>query len=121
MFYASNLNKLCRGIGVITYMLLSGDAPFRGACKGEDLMEVRNNILSGAVSFEESCWGLVSEAAIDFIKTLVSAPVLSINIVGRTSSLLSLLENNYQAGQQSYQTRCLHHLLLCLSNSVSLC
>lgn len=59
------------GIGVITYLLLSGDAPFGGACEGEDLMEVRNNILSGEVSFEESCWGLVSEAAIDYIKTLL--------------------------------------------------
>eukprot|EP00571_Detonula_confervacea_P014466 CAMPEP_0172305464 /NCGR_PEP_ID=MMETSP1058-20130122/6739_1 /TAXON_ID=83371 /ORGANISM="Detonula confervacea, Strain CCMP 353" /LENGTH=667 /DNA_ID=CAMNT_0013017069 /DNA_START=202 /DNA_END=2206 /DNA_ORIENTATION=+ len=59
------------GIGVITYLLLSGITPFGGACEGEDLNEVRQNILSGEVSFEDPCWDIVSEAAIDFIKSLL--------------------------------------------------
>jgi calcium-dependent protein kinase len=58
-------------IGVITYLLLSGDTPFGGACDGEDLMEVRSRILSGQVSFEEGIWDRVSHLAIDFIKTVL--------------------------------------------------
>jgi calcium-dependent protein kinase len=57
-------------IGVITYLLLSGDTPFGGACN-EDLREVRNRILSGYVAFEEAVWGNVSELAIDFIKFIL--------------------------------------------------
>jgi len=58
------------GIGVITYLLLSGETPFGGAC-GEDLNEVKQNILSGNVSFESQCWDHVTTEAIDFIKSLL--------------------------------------------------
>lgn len=57
-------------IGVITYLLLSGDTPFGGA-DGEDLGEVRDRILSGHVSFEESVWDKVSDMAVDFIKSIL--------------------------------------------------
>mmetsp|Transcript_9947 Transcript_9947/g.17883 ORF Transcript_9947/g.17883 Transcript_9947/m.17883 type:complete len:740 (-) Transcript_9947:138-2357(-) len=59
------------GIGVITYLLLSGETPFGGASDEDDLNEVKQNILSGNVSFESLCWDHVSEAAVDFIKSLL--------------------------------------------------
>jgi len=58
-------------IGVITYLLLSGETPFGGACEGEDLMQVRQNILSGKVSFDEPIWSSVSDLAKDFINGLL--------------------------------------------------
>lgn len=58
-------------IGVITYLLLSGETPFGGACDGEDLVEVRNKILACQVSFDESIWDRVSDLAIDFIKSVL--------------------------------------------------
>jgi len=59
------------GIGVITYLLLSGETPFGGDCEDDDQVEVKNNILSGNVSFGGECWDHVSEAAVDFIKSLL--------------------------------------------------
>lgn len=59
------------GIGVIAYLLLSGDTPFGGACEDDDMAEVKKNILSGHVSFEGECWDHVSKAAVDFIKSLL--------------------------------------------------
>ena len=52
-------------------MLLSGVTPFGGACEGDDLQEVKQNILSGEVSFDDPCWDVVSEEAIGFIKSMV--------------------------------------------------
>jgi len=58
-------------IGVIAYLLLSGETPF-GGCDGEDLGQVRKNILCGRFLFEpRDIWKNVSENAKDFIKTLL--------------------------------------------------
>lgn len=58
-------------IGIITYLLLSGETPF-GGCDGENLLQVRQNILRGSFSFEpEDIWQHVSGHAKDFIETLL--------------------------------------------------
>ncbi|KAL7544902.1 hypothetical protein ACHAWF_008268 [Thalassiosira exigua] len=59
------------GIGVLTYLLLSGETPFGGDCPGDDLLEVKRNILSGVVSFEDPVWNTISEDAVSFIKSLL--------------------------------------------------
>jgi calcium-dependent protein kinase len=63
-------------IGVITFLLLSGDPPFGGCGGPESLMTVRANILKGAFKFEPpEVWSIVSQLARDFIKsTLVIDP-----------------------------------------------
>ena len=67
MFY------IYRGIGVITYLLLCGETPFGGDYgEGEDLMEVKQKILAGHVSFDDPVWLSVSQEAIDFIQSMVS-------------------------------------------------
>ncbi|CAB9516822.1 MAP kinase-activated protein kinase 2 (Fragment) [Seminavis robusta] len=59
-------------IGVITFLLLSGDPPFGGCGGPEPLMTVRANILKGQFYFEpEDVWAGVSSLARDFIKTLL--------------------------------------------------
>lgn len=59
-------------IGVIAFLVLSGDAPFGGCGGPESLMEVRSNILRGIFSFEpEYIWKTVSPAARQFIKSLL--------------------------------------------------
>jgi calcium-dependent protein kinase len=59
-------------IGVITYLLLSGDPPFGGCGGPESLMEVRSNILAGRFSFEPTdIWDHVSQCAKDFIKKML--------------------------------------------------
>ena len=58
-------------IGVITYLLLSGDTPFGGASPDDDLRDVRDRILMGHVSFDDACWDKVSDLAIDFIKSIL--------------------------------------------------
>jgi len=59
-------------IGVITYLLLSGDPPFGGCGGPESLMEVRSNILAGRFCFEpREIWDLVSDGAKAFIKKLL--------------------------------------------------
>lgn len=64
-------------IGVITYLLLSGDPPFGGCGGPESLMEVRSNILAGRFQFSpEDIWGNVSQDAKNFIcKLLVTDPM----------------------------------------------
>ena len=58
-------------VGVITYLLLSGETPF-GGCGGEALTTVRNNILAGVVTFEpEYIWREASQEAKSFIKSLL--------------------------------------------------
>ena len=60
------------GIGVITFLLLSGFPPFGGCGGPESLMTVRNNILSGSFNYEpDDIWVNVSELAKDFIKSLL--------------------------------------------------
>jgi len=59
-------------IGVITYLLLSGDPPFGGCGGPESLMEVRSNILAGRFRFEpRDIWENVSQDAKDFIRKLL--------------------------------------------------
>mmetsp|Transcript_21752 Transcript_21752/g.44443 ORF Transcript_21752/g.44443 Transcript_21752/m.44443 type:complete len:1071 (-) Transcript_21752:253-3465(-) len=59
-------------IGVITYLLLSGEPPFGGCGGPETLMQVRDNILRGDFEFEpEEIWGTVSKDAKDFIRSLL--------------------------------------------------
>lgn len=58
-------------IGVITYLLLSGDTPFGGASPDDNLRDVRDRILLGRVSFDHACWNKVSHLAIDFIQSIL--------------------------------------------------
>jgi len=64
------------GIGVITYLLLSGDSPF-GGCDTEgaekSLKEIRRGIISGNFQFEpKDIWAEVSQDAKDFISRLLT-------------------------------------------------
>ncbi len=62
----------CWAIGVITFLLLSGDPPFGGCGGPEPLMIVRSNILRGFFSFEpEEVWANISSEAKSFIKALL--------------------------------------------------
>ncbi len=65
-------------IGVITYLLLSGESPFGGCGGPESLVVVRDNILKCNFVFEpEDIWENVSEKAKQFIKKLlVTDPTL---------------------------------------------
>lgn len=65
-------------IGVIAYLLLSGESPFGGCGGPEPLMQVRDNILRGSFVFEpEDIWANVSSKAKNFIrKLLVTDPNL---------------------------------------------
>jgi len=59
-------------IGVITYLLLSGEPPFGGCGGPEPLTTVRSNILEGSFFFEPpEIWDNVSNDAKSFIKSLL--------------------------------------------------
>ena len=59
-------------IGVIAYLLLSGESPFGGCGGPEPLMQVRDNILRGSFVFEpEEVWANVSTQAKNFIRKLL--------------------------------------------------
>jgi calcium-dependent protein kinase len=59
-------------LGVITYLLLSGETPF-GGLDGENLLDVRRNILGAQVKFEpEDVWGSVSPDGKAFVKRLLT-------------------------------------------------
>jgi len=59
-------------IGVITYLLLSGESPFGGCGGPESLVVVRDNILKCNFVFEpEDIWENVSEKAKHFIQRLL--------------------------------------------------
>mmetsp|Transcript_8052 Transcript_8052/g.19476 ORF Transcript_8052/g.19476 Transcript_8052/m.19476 type:complete len:853 (-) Transcript_8052:83-2641(-) len=59
-------------LGVIVYLLLSGETPF-GGVDGEDLQTVRTNILSGRVAFEPAeLWVHVSEEGKAFVTRLLN-------------------------------------------------
>ncbi|CAJ1944361.1 unnamed protein product [Cylindrotheca closterium] len=62
----------CWALGVIVYLLLSGETPF-GGVDGEDLQTVRTNILSGHVVFEPAeIWDHVSNEGKAFVKRLLN-------------------------------------------------
>lgn len=59
-------------IGVIAFLLLSGEPPFGGCGGPEPLMTVRANILSGSYEFSPpDVWSQVSDFARDFIRELL--------------------------------------------------
>jgi calcium-dependent protein kinase len=59
-------------IGVITFLLLSGEPPFGGCGGPEPLLTVRSNILAGQYSFDpDEIWSLVSDKAKDCVKALL--------------------------------------------------
>jgi len=59
-------------LGVITYLLLSGDPPFGGCGGPESLLQVRSNILRGQFVFEpKDIWSNISQQAMDFIRILL--------------------------------------------------
>eukprot|EP00559_Dactyliosolen_fragilissimus_P001889 CAMPEP_0184864870 /NCGR_PEP_ID=MMETSP0580-20130426/16155_1 /TAXON_ID=1118495 /ORGANISM="Dactyliosolen fragilissimus" /LENGTH=1062 /DNA_ID=CAMNT_0027363801 /DNA_START=83 /DNA_END=3271 /DNA_ORIENTATION=+ len=59
-------------IGVIAFLLLSGDPPFGGCGGPESLAQVRENILKGSFRFEPiEIWSNVSQSARDFIRKLL--------------------------------------------------
>jgi calcium-dependent protein kinase len=62
-------------LGVITYLLLCGEAPF-GGIDGEPLQSVRNRILEGNVVFEPAdLWEHVSDTGKKFVKRLLNSDV----------------------------------------------
>lgn len=59
-------------VGVLTYLLLSGETPF-GGCDGEPLLEVRDNILNGEVMFDPpEVWAHVSDLGKSFVRSLLN-------------------------------------------------
>ena len=58
-------------IGVLTFLLLSGETPFGGDCQEDDLMEVRENILNANYTFYPDQWDGISTEAKDFITQLL--------------------------------------------------
>lgn len=61
-----NYNFKCDiwSVGVITYILLSGNPPFNGSTDQEIMKKVR----AGKYNFDDNCWKAVSNNAKDFIK-----------------------------------------------------
>jgi len=60
------------GIGVLTYLLLSGKTPFGGCGGPESMLDIKANILRGTFTFEpEEVWADVSKEAEDFIHSLL--------------------------------------------------
>jgi len=60
------------GLGVLAYLVLSGDPPFGGCGGPEPMGLVRNNILAGNFKFEpEDIWADVSEDGKNFIRSLL--------------------------------------------------
>jgi calcium-dependent protein kinase len=59
-------------IGVITFLLFSGEPPFGGCGGPEPLMKVRSNILNGAFEFApEDIWNRVSDRGKEFVQALL--------------------------------------------------
>mmetsp|Transcript_20385 Transcript_20385/g.44043 ORF Transcript_20385/g.44043 Transcript_20385/m.44043 type:complete len:677 (+) Transcript_20385:174-2204(+) len=57
-------------LGVITFLLLCGESPFGGDCKGDDLKGVTKRILTSDYGFEG--WDNVSDSAKGFVKRLLN-------------------------------------------------
>jgi len=71
--FAGKYDELCDmwSVGVLAYLVLSGDAPF-GGCDYESLPTVKDRILHGAYAFEPKCaWDSVSDEAKDLIRRLL--------------------------------------------------
>ena len=63
----TSLSALCRSIGVLTYALLTGYAPFSGATNQETYC----NITSEEVDFPDDLFTDISDNAKDFISGLL--------------------------------------------------
>jgi hypothetical protein len=50
-------------MGIIAYILLSGDAPF----KGNNRIEIQNEIKTKAITYSHPAWLNISDEAKDFI------------------------------------------------------
>jgi calcium-dependent protein kinase len=60
-------------IGVITFLLLSGETPFGGCYENESMAHVREKILRGTFQFEpEDIWENVSDLSKKFVKRLLN-------------------------------------------------
>lgn len=60
-------------MGVITYLLLSGETPFGGCYENECMADVRQSILSGTFKFEpDDIWEGVSDLAKKFVTKLLN-------------------------------------------------
>jgi calcium-dependent protein kinase len=63
----------CWAIGVITYLLLSGETPF-GGLDGENMLIVRQNIIRAQVTFKPAdVWANVSAEGKAFVKKMLQA------------------------------------------------
>lgn len=61
----------CAALGVITYLLLSGETPF-GGLDGENLMLVKQNIMRAQLKFKpDDVWENVSSEGKAFVKTML--------------------------------------------------
>lgn len=54
-------------LGIITYILLCGNAPFRGKTDKELFEKIRN----GDINYPDSDWTHISKNAKDFVKKLL--------------------------------------------------
>ena len=55
-------------LGIILYILLSGEPPF----KGKEDEEILANVMNGLLEFKKPIWMVVSEAGKDLIKKLLT-------------------------------------------------
>lgn len=69
--YAARFFSPLRSVGVIAYMLVTGESPFAG----DDKQETYLNVSQVNVDYSREAFSRVSELAVDFIrKLLVKAP-----------------------------------------------
>ena len=69
---------ICGAVGILTYLLLSGTPPFYG----NSFELINEEIINGSFDYpEENGWDCVSDAAIDFIDSLlVTSPKQRMNV-----------------------------------------
>jgi len=91
-------------IGVITYLLLSGEPPFGGCGGPETLMQVRDNILRGAYELEpHEVWQTVSQEAKDFIRSLLVVDPMArpTALQAKESKWLRMWSNRENGGKEA--------------------
>jgi len=60
-------------VGVVTFLLLSGESPFGGDCLSDDVKEVTQKIVNADFTFEpDNVWEGVSQAGKTFVKRLLN-------------------------------------------------
>ena len=55
-------------VGIMTYVLLSGNPPFNGS----DEKEIIKKVKAGRISFQNPVWDHVGDSAKDFIRSLLT-------------------------------------------------